>query len=291
MRRALHRLQRCLLDERGYSLVELMIVMVILGIVLGSLTTVFVSGTRAELELNERFQAQQNARLALDAIRRETHCAQSATVTSGSVTLILPSQCPTAPPDPGSGPVTWCAVGSGLRWGLYRQEAASCGSAAPAVKKADYLTTGSVFSYLPPSASSLAKLQVNFPVDIDTSSTVGTYRLTDGIALRNNPRMLNPPYLSFGDQAVPTSSIPHPIALSNPGSATLSITSISITSGSSDYSLTPTHSCPGSLAPNASCTINVTFRPTVTGARSGTITITDSAADSPQTVSLTGTGT
>lgn len=179
MRRALHRLQRRLLDERGYSLVELMIVMVILGIVLGSLTTVFVSGTRAELDLNRRFQAQQNTRLALDKIRREAHCASSATVTGGSVTLVLPTQCPS-----GSGSVTWYTAGSGLRWGLYRQM-----GAAPAVKHADYLTTGSVFSYVPQSAltqTQLPKLQVNFPVDIDTSSAAGTYRLIDGIALRNS---------------------------------------------------------------------------------------------------------
>lgn len=286
MRRALDLVNRRLLEERGYSLIELVTVMAILGIVLAGLTVAFASGTRAELDLNKRFEAQQNARLALDAIRREAHCAQSGTVTSGSVTLVLPAQCPS-----GSGSVTWCTAGSGLRWGLYRQVGSTCGSAAPAVMKADYLRTGSVFSYLPPSASTLAKLQVDFPVDVDTSSTAGTYRLTDGIALRNNPRMLNPPYLSFGNQAVGTSSTPHPITFTNPGSATLSITSISITAGSGDYSLTPPHSCPASLASNASCTINVTFSPTVTGVRSGTITITDSAADSPQTVSLTGTGT
>jgi prepilin-type N-terminal cleavage/methylation domain-containing protein len=173
-------LYRRLLDERGYTLVELMIVLVILGIVLGSLTAVFVSGTRAELDLNKRFQAQQNVRLALDTIRREAHCASSATVTSGSVTLVLPAQCPS-----GSGSVTWytAQIGSGTRWSLYREEGASA-----VVKKADYLTTGSVFSYIPQSSSSLAKLHVDFPVDIDTSSTAGTYRLIDSIALRNSTR-------------------------------------------------------------------------------------------------------
>jgi centrosomal CEP192-like protein len=119
--------------------------------------------------------------------------------------------------------------------------------------------------------------------------------LIDDIALRNNTRMLNPASLTFGppNQPVGTSSGPHPITLTNPGNATLTITSISITSGSSDYSQSPPHNCPlspASLAPNSSCTIKVTFRPTVTGTRNGTITITDSAVDSPQTVALTGTG-
>jgi prepilin-type N-terminal cleavage/methylation domain-containing protein len=182
MKCVLHRLQRRLLDERGYSLVELIIVLTILAIVLGTLTTVFVTGTRAELDLNKRFQAQQNVRIALDKIRRETHCASSATVTAGSVTLVLPSGCPS-----GTGPVTWCTGGSGLRWALYRELGGSCSSTS-GVKKADYLTTGSVFGYLPQSASSLAKLTVDFPVDIDTSSTSGTYRLSDALALRNSTR-------------------------------------------------------------------------------------------------------
>jgi prepilin-type N-terminal cleavage/methylation domain-containing protein len=184
MRRVLDRLHRRLLDERGYSLVELVVVMVILGIVLGTLTSVFVSGTKAELDLNRRFQAQQNVRLALDKIRREVHCASSVTVTAPRVTMVLPAVCPSSAGLLTS--VTWCTDGSGLRYGLYRQTGTSCSSAA-AVKKADYLTTGSVFSCVPPSASTLAKLGVDFRVDIDPSSP-SFYRLVDGIALRNSTR-------------------------------------------------------------------------------------------------------
>jgi prepilin-type N-terminal cleavage/methylation domain-containing protein len=184
MRHALERLQQRLLDERGYSLVELIVVCAILAIVLGSLTTAFVSGTRAEIDLNRRFQAQQNARLALDKIRREAHCASSATVTASTVTFVLQAQCPSSGGSTTS--VTWCTAGSGLRWGLYRRTGTSCSSVD--IKKADYLTTGSVFSYVAQSTSSLAKLRVDFPVDIDTSSTAGTYRLIDGLALRNSSR-------------------------------------------------------------------------------------------------------
>jgi hypothetical protein len=36
--------------------------------------------------------------------------------------------------------------------------------------------------------------------------------------------------------------------------------------------------------------VSVTFSPTATGAVTGTLTFTDSAATSPQTVSLSGTG-
>jgi len=61
--------------EQGYSLIELLVTMVILVIVLGSLTTIFVSGTSAEASLNRRFQAQQNARMGLDRVRTDIHCA------------------------------------------------------------------------------------------------------------------------------------------------------------------------------------------------------------------------
>src|SRR5207247_8134408 len=47
---------------------------------------------------------------------------------------------------------------------------------------------------------------------------------------------------------------------------------------------------PSTLAASASCTINVTFTPSVGGTRTGTLTVTDNAGGSPQTASLTGTG-
>ncbi len=44
------------------------------------------------------------------------------------------------------------------------------------------------------------------------------------------------------------------------------------------------------MAAGASCTISVTFTPTAIGVQTGSITLTDNAADSPETVSLSGTG-
>src|SRR2546426_1167970 len=67
--------------------------------------------------------------------------------------------------------------------------------------------------------------------------------------------------------------------------ASLSITSI-VASG--DYS--ESNGSAASLAAGLNCTINVTFTPIATGTRTGAITITDDASDSPQTVSLTGAG-
>ena len=75
-------------------------------------------------------------------MRREIHCASSATLnSSASITLVLPAQCPT-----GTGNVTWCAVGSGSRYGLHRSTANPCDATDP--KWADYLVNSAVFGYV-----------------------------------------------------------------------------------------------------------------------------------------------
>jgi hypothetical protein len=91
--------------------------------------------------------------------------------------------------------------------------------------------------------------------------------------------------LSFGNQAVGTTSLAQSFTLTNTGNASLNINSV-LASG--DYSAS---TCASSLAPNGVCTISVTFKPTTTGTRTGAVTISDNAGGSPQTVTLTGTGT
>ncbi len=95
--------------------------------------------------------------------------------------------------------------------------------------------------------------------------------------------------LDFGNQLVGTTSAPQAVTLTNSGSTLLTITTI-VASG--DFA--QTNNCPtgsSSLAAGASCAINITFTPTAAGDRTGAITITDNAPDSPQTVALAGTGT
>ena len=170
-------------DERGYTLVEMLTVLVVFGTVMSALLTLLVQGTNAELDMNNRFRAQQDARVALDKIRREAHCATAVTVSSASsVTLSLPSYCPT-----GNGSVTWCTVSLGTsRYGLYRKAGAACDSTG--VRWADHLTSANVFGYAAQSSTSLAKLSVDFPIDVKPSRTVDTYELKDDIVLRNSTR-------------------------------------------------------------------------------------------------------
>jgi len=99
------------------------------------------------------------------------------------------------------------------------------------------------------------------------------------------PVTLSPTSLSFGAQPVGTSSAAQSVTLTNNQSATLTITSIA---ASGDFAQTNT--CGGSVRAVATCTISVTFRPTAIGSRTGTLTVTDNASNSPQAVSLSGTG-
>ncbi|MGD0923108.1 MAG: choice-of-anchor D domain-containing protein, partial [Terriglobia bacterium] len=96
---------------------------------------------------------------------------------------------------------------------------------------------------------------------------------------------LSPSSLSFAGQLVGTTSPAQVITLSNAGNAPLTISTIT---ASGDYAQTP--ACGGSIAAGANCTVAVTFKPTAVGIRDGAITITDAAAGSPRTISLSGTG-
>src|SRR5262249_757049 len=51
-----------------------------------------------------------------------------------------------------------------------------------------------------------------------------------------------------------------------------------------------TNNCPSTMGINVSCTINVTFTPTAVGSRSASVTLTDNAGNSPQSIPLSGIG-
>jgi subtilase family serine protease len=99
---------------------------------------------------------------------------------------------------------------------------------------------------------------------------------------------LTPTSLTWGKVVVGVKSTPKNVTVTNSGTATLHISNIA-TSG--DFALaTSTKPCGSTLAAGASCKIAVTFTPTQVGTRTGNLTITDDASNSPQTVPLSGTG-
>lgn len=102
---------------------------------------------------------------------------------------------------------------------------------------------------------------------------------------------LIPGNLIFASQSVGTTSAPQNVTVKNKGNSVLTISSI-VPSG--DFAETdtciPAGSTRGSLNPNATCTISVTFTPTTTGTRTGTISVFDNAGTGVQKFGLRGTG-
>ena len=195
--------------EGGYSLVEMITVMAILGVVLGGVVALFTAGIKADSDQNQRFQAQQDTRLALDKLRRDVHpaCTISTPATyntwASSVTLYYPSD------NCGSGThsVTWCTAASGTKFMLQRVVASSCTGSLVTI--ADSLTSTNVFAYIPPNSHLVTSSSVGMGtgasyiltqdaayssprlhVDLTINRTGAThsYRLVDDIALRNGPR-------------------------------------------------------------------------------------------------------
>jgi sugar lactone lactonase YvrE len=99
---------------------------------------------------------------------------------------------------------------------------------------------------------------------------------------------ISPTSLTFGGQAVGTTSVTQTATVNNTGNTIVTFTSIA-TSG--DFAGATLAQCPSIAADAAPCTFQISFKPTATGTRTGAITFTDNATGSPQTVTLTGTGT
>lgn len=173
------KIRRLLACERGYTLIELVQVSAILAVVVTGLTVLFVQATNAELQMNERFQAQQSARLAVDKMRREIHCASGVTPigTSSSITVTLPSQCPSS----GGSQANVVYDLQQVSTKRYRLRRAG-------VTVADWITNNSVFTYTAPQTGKLATLHVDLPVD-PSAAKKHVWRLQADIVLRNTTRL------------------------------------------------------------------------------------------------------
>ncbi|MDW5265756.1 MULTISPECIES: choice-of-anchor D domain-containing protein [Acidobacteriaceae] len=94
--------------------------------------------------------------------------------------------------------------------------------------------------------------------------------------------------LDFAATGVGQTSSPQTVTLTNNGGLPLNLDSTVLTG---DFSIVPgSDTCGVTLAPDNACTLQIAFTPAVGGTRTGTLTITDSAPNSPQVLRLSGTG-
>ena len=175
------KLRQRVAGQHGYTLLELLMVLAILGTITGAITTLFIQATNAEFEMNRRFQAQQAARVAVDKMRREIHCASaiSPTGVSSSITVTIPGQCPTSGGSQTNVTYDMNQVVAGQRYQLRRNS----------VVLADFSTLQDAFSYAPPvSGTSLGKLTVTLPINTKPSDAGKQWKLVADIVLRNTSR-------------------------------------------------------------------------------------------------------
>jgi hypothetical protein len=103
----------------------------------------------------------------------------------------------------------------------------------------------------------------------------------------SEPFTVSPTSVSFGNVTVGTTSAAKPITVTNTGSATLPITSITLTGGTPSR-FSQTNNCGTSVPAGSFCTINVTFTPTSTGYVFTKVNVASPGATHSSTVSGTG---
>jgi hypothetical protein len=166
------------------------------------------------------------------------------------------------------------------------------------------LPAGATCSFAPasvPGGSGTSKLTIktaastplgSYPVLISAASTITHERVINLVVATSagaTTVTLAPQSLTFAAQAIGATSAAQTVTLTNTGTATLTISGISIT-GTNAGDFAETNTCGASQAAEASCMISVTYTPTAMGNRTAAISVSDNATGPPQMVSLTGAG-
>jgi type II secretory pathway pseudopilin PulG len=166
------------------TLIEVIVAMAILLIVLGAIVDSFASATKTESDQIARTDAQTNARLALETMRRDIHCATAAdTTTVGQLTLTEPgvpcAQSTTV------GTVYWCAVSDGAGgYTLRRTITSPCD--ATSLIKASFLSTNAIWSNTTCVTGRARAVSIDLQVAVKNKTPSNKrYRLQDAIVLRN----------------------------------------------------------------------------------------------------------
>jgi hypothetical protein len=143
------------------------------------------------------------------------------------------------------------------------------------------------FVYTPAAGAVLGIGPENLSVLLTPSDTATYSNSEDSVQLMvNPPPSVSPPALNFGNQAMEETSAAKIVTFTNAVTGPLAISNIAATS---PFAVSAT-TCGSTLLAGQKCTVSVTFTPTALGKLTGTLSITDNAPNSPQKVSLVGTG-
>ncbi len=122
------------------------------------------------------------------------------------------------------------------------------------------------------------------------STAIGSFNFPGCVSSGGSPAVtLSPTSLTFPNTVEGVTSGQKTVTVTNSGTVMLNISNL-VASGDFAQKIVA-KSCGSELAAGASCLVEITFTPGAVGALTGTLTITDNAANSPQTVGLSGNGT
>lgn len=165
--------------EGGFTLVELLVTALILGIILMGLSNVLISGERASSDATARMTSQQNVNLAFDRLEYDARCATNATLQSAGagVHLTFPTTWTCAH---ATGDVTWC-VSSGS---LVRIVGTSCAGAGQTYITS--VTSATPFSCYAPTGTNAPLPQLDIALVVNTTTKTGDgASSTDQITMHN----------------------------------------------------------------------------------------------------------
>lgn len=165
--------------QSGFTLVEMLVTMVVMGFVMGGLVNIFISGSRASSDGQARLTSQQNVNVALTRLEYDARCAQSASLLSksgsngGGVYLTIPAWCSHS-----TGNVTWCVTSGSL----IRYAATTC--TGTGVTLASSVTSATPFSCYTPTGATYPQLVV--ALRVDSGGTSDATSVTDSITMHND---------------------------------------------------------------------------------------------------------
>ncbi|MGA9474175.1 MAG: choice-of-anchor D domain-containing protein, partial [Terriglobales bacterium] len=196
------------------------------------------------------------------------------TASPGSLTIV----------EGGTGATTVTVTDFGGFSGAVTLSAANLPSGVTAVFGTNPTSTTSslTFTVSPTAAVGTSTVQIN--------GVSGSITYQGGVQLTVSPAPLasfSPASLAFGNESAGQTSKTKSITVTNTGKANLKFTSVT---PSGDFAV-QTNTCTNQIVPGGKCLVTVSFTPTQLGARTGSITFSDNAPNSPQSVPVTGTGT
>jgi hypothetical protein len=218
------------------------------------------------------------------------------TLTNGLLSTAPIAESPAVLPDGATPTISANGTSNGIIWAAERQEslATQIGKKSPILLAYNATNVGTLlYSSAQNATRDTPGLETKFMVPLVANGRVYIGTQTDvdayGVLGATASATLTPATLAWGIIAIGSTSSAKVATLTNTGSSTLTISSISVTGGSSAEFPISANTCGSTLAAGVNCTISVEFKPTAEGLQSATLSVVDGAGT--QTSALSGDGT